>query len=197
MRNLYWGIILVGLGILLLLDNLEIADFHEVLKTYWPLLIIVWGASILMRKRTNVTETQTVSSTATSTQTSASALEQDLLHQSNVFGDLSVTIVSQNFKGGSLSTVFGDCFLDLTKAQIAEGEHALHVHSVFGSSMILLPKDAAVSVTGSSVFGTLTILEQRRGGFAPDIKTSSPDFSSAIRKMNISLSQIFGDGKVQ
>ena len=92
MRNLFWGIILVAAGAFLLLDNLGIADFGEVMGTYWPLIIIAWGASILMRK--------SVATPSPETQTDPypPALEQDLLHQSNVFGDLSLIISSQNLR---------------------------------------------------------------------------------------------------
>ncbi len=52
MRNLFWGITFVLIGLLLLLDNLGYADFEQILHDYWPLLLIVWGGLILFRKKT-------------------------------------------------------------------------------------------------------------------------------------------------
>ena len=47
-RNLFWGIILVFLGILGLLDNFNIIylSWHK-LWNLWPLILILWGISVL------------------------------------------------------------------------------------------------------------------------------------------------------
>ena len=108
-----------------------IADFGELIRAYWPVILILWGISALFRKRRNAEIEIEVEPTH---------LEQDLLHRSNIFGDISMTIDSSNFKGGSISNVFGDCHVDLTKSIIAEGEHLMRIHTIFGDTRILLPK---------------------------------------------------------
>ncbi len=46
--NIFWGILLVGLGTLLLFDRLGVFDFHWwAFARLWPFLIILWGVSIL------------------------------------------------------------------------------------------------------------------------------------------------------
>lgn len=44
----FWGGLLVLLGVLFLLDNLDIFDV-DVWNLFWPLLLIVWGVSLLLR----------------------------------------------------------------------------------------------------------------------------------------------------
>ena len=187
MRNVIWGVILVTIGLLMLLDNLGVASFEDVISDYWPLILIVWGLSILVRKRERHAEGHI---------TVAQQIDSDLIHQSNVFGDLFATINSQNFKGGSVSTVFGGCDLDLSKASIAEGEHVLRIHSIFGHSSVTLAKDAAVSVSASSLFGNLTVLGQQRDGFSNDIHATTSHFSSSPNRLKISISKVFGDVRV-
>ncbi len=47
-QNVFWGILLIALGTLFLLDRLDIFDFQwSVLIRLWPLLLILWGVSIL------------------------------------------------------------------------------------------------------------------------------------------------------
>jgi len=194
MRNLFWGLVLVTLGVLFLLDNLGVADFGQLVHDYWPLILILWGISILTKKRSNVQEPPLAG--AVGQGTIASELSQDLVHQSNVFGDLFASILSQNFKGGSISTVFGDCDIDLSKAVFAEGEHILRIHSVFGDSTIILPKDAAVALETSTVFGQIVAMGQRKDGFSPDLKSSSTDYGTAPRRLRIVASKVFGDIKI-
>jgi hypothetical protein len=47
-QNVFWGILLIALGTLFLLDRLDIFEFQwGVLVRLWPLLLILWGVSIL------------------------------------------------------------------------------------------------------------------------------------------------------
>jgi predicted membrane protein len=46
--RIFWGLILIGLGVLFLLDQLGEIDFGEVVSRYWPVIFIVLGLSILV-----------------------------------------------------------------------------------------------------------------------------------------------------
>lgn len=46
-----WGAILIGVGVLFLLDQFEMLDFGYIFERFWPVLIIVLGAQILIRSR--------------------------------------------------------------------------------------------------------------------------------------------------
>jgi predicted membrane protein len=127
----------------------------------------------------------------------ANKVESDLIHQSNVFGDINIKTTSSNFTGGSLSTVFGDCDIDLSSASFAEGEHELRIHGVFGDSLILLPEGAAVTISANSVFGALRIFDKEKGGFTPNMETTTPSYSTNSRRMKIIISKVFGDIKVE
>ncbi len=47
-RNIFWGIILIFIGILGILNNLDIVDlsWHKLLAL-WPVILILWGISVL------------------------------------------------------------------------------------------------------------------------------------------------------
>jgi predicted membrane protein len=185
MRNVYWGIALVIFGVLLLLENLDVADMGDIIRTYWPLLLILWGASILTRRDRRGQSALSASA--------APPIERELLHESHVFENINLTIASSNFKGGSISTVFGNCIVDLSGTTVAEGEHVLRLHSVFGDTLVKLPRGCAAVINASSVLGNANILGQQRGGFAADIGVATSNFGSATNRLNISASKIFGN----
>src|ERR1041385_8852768 len=191
MRNLFWGVALVTIGVLILLDNLGVADFGDMVGTYWPLLVILWGVSILAGRRSKSTTSPPQMDATHSTTT-----ESELLHESNVFGNVSATVTSQNFKGGSLSTIFGDCNLDLTGASIAEGDHEIRIHSVFGNSLVSLPKDAAARISSSVILGDMTILGVKRGGISSELQTVTPAYDTSTRRMKIFITKVFGNVRV-
>lgn len=52
-RNLFWGVLLVAIGALFILDNLDLINFSfSALVGLWPLLLVVWGISLLPMKPT-------------------------------------------------------------------------------------------------------------------------------------------------
>ncbi len=46
--SLFWGVLLIGIGILFLLDNLGIVYFDEIISDYWPLILIAVGLKIIL-----------------------------------------------------------------------------------------------------------------------------------------------------
>ncbi len=202
MRNLFWGITLVVIGILLLLDRFGYASFSDMVHDYWPLILILWGGMILFRRREpensgapppGGTMPQPPAGGATEPQ---AAPIGDLIHQSQVFGNIYSRVTSQSFKGGSVSTVFGDALIDLTDVVLAEGEHELRVHGVFGNTVVILPKGAAVWVVASALFGSLTVMGQHKGGISSDIQITTTSYAAAPARLKITLSRIFGDARV-
>lgn len=49
--QIFWGLVLVILGVLFLLDQMERLDFGYIISTYWPVILIVIGLSILIENR--------------------------------------------------------------------------------------------------------------------------------------------------
>lgn len=50
-HGLFWGLILIGVGVIMLLDKMHIHTFDQLVETYWPMLIIALGASRLAESR--------------------------------------------------------------------------------------------------------------------------------------------------
>ena len=197
MRNIYWGIIFVALGVLFLLDNLDVVDFGEAVRMYWLALLILWGISILMKKPARPWSGGKEHEGTAPFSDVKESTESELFHKSSVFGNIGIDITSNNFKGGSLSSVAGDCDVDLTKAVIADGEHWLRLSGVFGSVRIVLPKDTAVSVSAHTVFGEVQVMQEKQSGFSPNIHYVSPGYDGASKKLKIAVNRVFGDVRIQ
>ena len=47
--NLWWGIILIVMGILFMLDNMDVLDFGDTIRIYWPVFLVAWGIQLVFR----------------------------------------------------------------------------------------------------------------------------------------------------
>ncbi len=180
-----FGLILIVLGVLILLDNLDVAEIRYVIRTYWPLILVIVGLSLLLRGRHFARKKM-------SENTKSSYTSSGLDH-TNVFGDVKLDMSSQSFKGGNVSTIFGDVDLDLTKASLTDGEHSLRISTVFGDVKVDLPKGLAFSVSGATLFGELQIAGQSKSGIAKQVYHASEDYDRSRKKLRIDCSQVFGD----
>ncbi|MBM2841188.1 MAG: putative rane protein [Bacteroidetes bacterium] len=193
--GVWWGVVLIAIGVLMLLDNMYVVDFGDILHTYWPVIFIIWGLSILGR-RSSSSRSESNPSTgrvegATSTVYPGSDANQ--LSSSTVFGDYRVAVQSKAFAGGNVSTTFGDTDIDLLNAQLAEGEYTLKLDGVFGNTWVHLPRDMAVAVFVNTTFGDARVNDQRKGGISSSLDYTSPDYHLATRRLRISVSRVFGN----
>ena len=200
--NLWWGLLLIALGVMFLLDNMDVLDFGEAIRTYWPALLVLWGVGILL-SRSGASPAPSGSSTASPPSQQGNVkevfndrndnVEAEHIDYSTVFGDLSLRLLSGNFKGGNVSTVFGDTVIDLTSATLAEGENRLKISGVFGDVRLLLAPSMAYAISASSLFGSIQAAGQKRDGFSSTLAVQSPEYSSAPKRVQLEVSQVFGD----
>jgi predicted membrane protein len=122
------GVILAAAGALLLLDNLHYLRFS--IFDYWPLILVVVGASMAWQAM----EGSRVSSAGAGDAVSGFALLSGVVRSCN----------SQNFRGGDLTSIMGGCEIDLRQASIAEGEAVLQTLAFWGGVEIKVPEDWSV-----------------------------------------------------
>lgn len=64
----------------------------------------------------------------------------DYINTTTIFGDIKRTIISKDFKGGSIKNVFGNTEIDFTHADIT-GTVILDISQAFGQVSIAIPTD--------------------------------------------------------
>ncbi|MFN0157036.1 MAG: cell wall-active antibiotics response protein LiaF [Bacteroidota bacterium] len=192
--RMWWGIVLVVLGVLFLLDNVNVVDFGDVVSTFWPLLFVFWGTWILLRKKEpHVAHASGPSASQQTIRDAGSSTNAGSLNYSNILGDYRVHVDSQAFSGGSVTTVFGDTEIVLSNASLAEGDHTLKTSGVFGTTRVRLSPGMEFSLSSNTLLGELELNHQRQEGFSPTMTFQTPGFAGASKRLRIIASQVFGD----
>jgi predicted membrane protein len=156
-RNTGW-IILIGVGLFFLVSKFIPALGLQPL--FWPLVIIGLGILFIVRPRNSATYTHSFNqekwkadqrSAFDFTQNNAPAEDTDLLFVRSVFSGVRKTIVSKNFKGGTISSFFGGAEIDLSQAEI-NGPVTLRFEVLFGGAKIVIPSHWAVQNEIDGIF---------------------------------------------
>jgi predicted membrane protein len=158
-KNSLIGYILIGIG---LIDVLKHSFFFNIdFNDFWPLILLGLGLWLILSRR----ERQIIHakfSIPGNEKTTIDSSVFDTIDEVCVFNNVHKTINSSNFKGGTITSIFGSVKLDLTSAKLAPGENNLEINNIFGSIKIRVPQGWKVLVNVSSIFGGFE--DKRFGG---------------------------------
>ena len=143
------GYILMGLGLVFWVPSLLGTDirFHQV---FWPLILIAIGLIIISRRGKHG------GSGTRQIRNEDGSISTDYLNDIAIFGGGVLSVESQNFKGGTLTAIFGGRDLNLKTAKIAPEGAIMDMFTLFGGSKLIVPNDWQVKSDALSLFGGFT-----------------------------------------
>lgn len=120
----------IFIGVAFLIQD-EILDF-DMRQYFWPIAIISIGLFMILRPRRSRWEKEFVAGAGTETNGG------DTLDSSIVFGGVKKNIISKNFQGGRIETLFGGTDLNLMQADFT-GTIVINFNIAFGGSKLVVP----------------------------------------------------------
>lgn len=180
--SIAFGILLISVGILALLDSLEFIRFWPTLGKLWPLILVALGIWLLLR-RGYFYSNQVLSI-------------QEGKKYSKAFGDLKIDAKDMDPHGLDVEMGFGDMEVNLTKASFSDRENVINLGLGFGDIKVWLPGEVKVSATGSCGVGDVDILGKYADGFGNRVDYQDEGYESAQKKLKIIAKLGFGDIKI-
>lgn len=139
---------LVGVGVLMMLDRLDIIDFNW--RTLWPLVLIGVGGFLVAKAVKSRGLVGGGPNSGVAMQDGADRGE--VIDITAVLGGYERRIATQNFRGGEITAVMGGCELDMRGASI-QGEAVINVFAFWGGVTIKCPPDWTVILLGTPILG--------------------------------------------
>ena len=146
-----WGVVWIFAGTWLTLETLDVVRVS--LWAFWPLLLVLLGATIIWRAMSPrggpaaATETEnTVKATA-------------------VMSGVVRALASPDFRGGDLTAVMGGCEVDLRRSTIVLGEAVIDVFAMWGGIELRVPESWVVI---NQVVPILGGVDQKARALNPD-----------------------------
>lgn len=168
------GIIVMAVGAFFLIPHIFRETFD--VNMFWPSIFIVIGVVFIFSKRKGWNSVST-----------ASPVGDDYIDYVHIFSGGERQIVSDNFRGGKVTAVFGGSEIDLTKAKLAPGVSELELACVFGGTTIIVPDDWNVKIEVVPVLG----------GFGDSRKLNPGRTIDTTRQLIIKGAVVFGGGEVK
>ncbi len=174
--------LLILIGVLALLDSLEVVEFWPSLGKLWPLVLIILGIWFLFRRH------------------HFSWDDKVYVHggnkQSKAFGDLKIDSTGIDPHGMNIEMGFGDLEVNLTKANFADKESLVQLALGFGDVKVWMPSDVKTSISASCGAGDIDVLGKRDEGLGNRVEHQDEGYESAQRKLKLMVKLGFGDIKI-
>lgn len=168
------GIIVMAIGGFFLIPQIFRETFE--VNMFWPSVFIIIGAIFIFTKKRGWNSTPTASQTG-----------DDYIDYFNVLSGGERQVVSDNFRGGKVTAVFGGSEIDLTKSKLAPGVVVLEIACVFGGTTIIVPDYWNVKIDVVPVLG----------GFGDSRKLNPARTIDTTRQLVIKGAVVFGGGEVK
>jgi hypothetical protein len=180
--RLFFGVLIVAVGTLLLLDNAEVLDAGEVIGNWWPAVVILagiltfaanprhWPVALIITgvgvafllSNLDILDISNVIIPAAIILVGLLVIfgrglgsrteVGDRINSFNVFSGSELASHSKQFKGGSVSAVFGGAEIDL-RDSLPAPDAELDIFAAFGGVEIRVPDGWQVQVRGMPLFG--------------------------------------------
>ena len=169
------GIIVMAVGGFFMIPLLFRETFH-IYNMFWPAIFIIVGILFISSRKRNCPGSLTKGTTV-----------DDYVDYINIFSGGDRQIVSQNFRGGKITAIFGGIQLDLTKAKLAPGRNEIEIACVFGGATIIVPETWFVTIEVTPVLG----------GFSDSRKLSPGITVDPASQLVIRGAVVFGGGEIK
>lgn len=137
--------ILIGVGVLFLLDNLNIVYIDEVIEL-WPLILILIGIRIIYQH----SKAKEIPGPGVMGEEGVVA---NRISSGAFFGGKTLRVNSESFEGGEVTSVFGGSEIYFGKSQLAPNGAVLMLTAIFGAVEIYVPPHWQVVTRGTPIFG--------------------------------------------
>lgn len=175
------GVVLIVIGALNIVDGIGLINFSfgSLIGQFWPLILIALGFALLQESKKREAERLN---------------DGERIHHDTILGDLKLTDPNWPLCDLTASTLIGDMKIDLSRAQIPQGETLIELRAVIGDIDIWVPQSLPLALEVQwAGFVTLDRYGRRQDVILRHESDVPPDFESAPKRVRVRVNLVIGD----
>lgn len=146
------GWVLIGLGIIFWVP--ELFDYRVRLRDIlWPSILIGVGLLILTRNDRKLNQKVEDAGEYFRNNFKTGELSDEYFNETAIFGGGDMRFISDKFRGGKLTNIFGGSDINLSKATPVAQGCTIDAVVIFGGSTLIIPDDWQIKTEAVSIFG--------------------------------------------
>lgn len=169
------GIVMISVGGFFLIPEL-FTDFFRSFNFFWPALFIVLGIVLLVNSKRLVKKLDF-----------STVNKADYIDYVNVFSGAERQLITDNFRGGKITSIFGGGEVDLTHSSLSPGDNVIEITCIFGGTTIIVPESWNVVIEVTPILG----------GFSDSRKMRGDVIRDNTRSLTIKGTVMFGGGEIK
>jgi phage shock protein C len=190
---IFWGLVLIAIGVLLLLWRLDVA------LPRWDALLagllIAVGLLIVIEARRGMHGGLFAVAIILTVVLGVSALVNFRVESG--FGDRFVAVQTVDSLDREYGHAFGTMTLDLRNVDLPPGTTRVRTSIAFGELRVRVPADVGVRTTSTTLFGSTDVPDRQHAGFSVDADVRTPNYDTAERRIHIEVTTLFGSTRVE
>jgi lia operon protein LiaF len=173
----------ISLGIIFLLVNLDVTDITagRVWSIIWPLLLVALGLSLLKLPGRLLFGDR-----------SWHRHGEGSRHEGKLTGEIHMGGPGWRLEDKVIQLAAGQVHLDLTHAQVPEGETKLSVHGGVGEVEVRMPTGVGIAASASTNLGEINLLGLRSEGVSRHLEYTSDDYDQLAKGIRLDISLAVG-----
>ncbi len=158
-KSKIFSFLLIFVGFAILISNLDILDIHWS-SMIWALILIAFGISMIipkhLRNKKKLIENINFKIKPDNENYAETINDDGYLNYTHIFSGYESKILSKNFRGGEIYTIFGGADIDLRDVQVEGTVVKLELYAIFGGIDVMIPSNWKIQITGMPIFGAVS-----------------------------------------
>lgn len=196
--GIVWGIILVLIGAVFLISQLDLDIDFPAWQVSASVGLILVGLLMVIQSGRGMNAGLLTAALILSVSLGFAQIADFNLEFDGAFGNTVANVNTVSELEDSYSHAFGSLTLDLRDLEVPAGETVrVDVSVVFGEAEVLLPEGVPARLDVNSVFGSVDGPNVEADGIAAGRDYTPPGWDEADRRLDVSLSTVFGSGRIR
>jgi len=195
--GIFWGVLLVLIGVVALLRQLDVA-LPPVRAMLAGALVLVGLAMIAAARRRMHGGLLVLGLLLVAALAARVPLSVPPGAEGNASaGDRRVVVSAPADLETGYNHAFGSMRLEIADAALPAGTTALAANIAFGSLQLAVPQGVGVRVTANTVLGSARVLDTNLDGLGSARVVTSPGYEQAAKRLDIHLNTAFGSARIE